>query len=921
MAHQNRLFYPDHLETPVELGVPPGVKDHGLKLVHEMGGKPRNYLHEVSVRKGSRHAIELLQDGGYKEQSGWVSREDDAGEGGTEWWLYVKQYPLSVVEWVEQERGGEKMHRNPRGEEAYIYKADVWCGDCGREIMDRLDAQGMTPSDPGNEATYDSDDYPKLYLPQDSESDAPENCASGNCAPGGKYGKFLKNGLTRDGYRYLKSMLDEIGPRLPKYAQEWARYYDFTYQGKGDGWVSSEMRENPAPHAKRKRFVERYKAFHGKTGGIVGQAAVSAHELAKAESWAQSHGIEFDWTQDDITNRDFTDEGEEYYLWRVLARNDDGNVVGSLGGVDFGEGKDPWSNKDTRAYKRQVEAEIALEAMHEAGHTGKRRRNTDHEYDEYSPVDARELELFIENDSALYRQQHVPIQANLVLKVAKGVYDHGKAVKLFGYLAESGAKKYAKEYGGPGVKWNEMFPVKVRQEVARRLADHFKVEQELGNYDHLLPKKYQAEGTKGKKNPRGGFRASDAIAAAIENARYFDRPYIVFSDTNGNWRSESLQRDTHVANGIYWPDGRHMWSNVQTTVGDLKRRMEQTRANPENPGGLEVTCEKLFPSGGWECSTILGNQLIRRRYFDCSKAEAIKDFREEMRDLQRRGNPDGERPTVQRDSPEFQKGWRAGNAAMKRMLNRKEGGGGLFDTGARAKAYARSQGPVSLQQFIDLEAGHHAGSRSAWDSHPSVHKSNPDGGTPDDTGIDSSIDTTEADALFHSFHGEPSDELIDVEEEIEIPDSLAVLGQLVEIKVELESGGKEIALEFQAPLDAEENPGTSRRQNHPDSDIALLCSSPDGKQLYIRGGDQSLDLDALKMGPGTKWYRDSMVIGTITEITYRTQKHFDQFRTIDYYHKLGEKTKVEPLLTYDVKNELLSIAGGQYEVKPEGIVN
>ncbi len=102
--------------------------------------------------------------------------------------------------------------------------------------------------------------------------------------------------------------------------------------------------------------------------------------------------------------------------------------------------------------------------------------------------EVRELELFIDNDSTLYRQQYQPIQKNLITKMARGIYDHAKAVKLFGYLVESGAKKYAKESGGT---WNTMFTVADRKQVAENLTRHFETEAKLGNYNEMLPKKYK----------------------------------------------------------------------------------------------------------------------------------------------------------------------------------------------------------------------------------------------------------------------------------------------------------------------------------------------------------------------------------------------------------------------------------------------
>lgn len=121
--------------------------------------------------------------------------------------------------------------------------------------------------------------------------------------------------------------------------------------------------------------------------------------------------------------------------------------------------------------------------------------------------DARELELFIENDADLHRQ-YTPILKNLAIKKVRSLYKHDLAVKLFGYLVESGAKKYAKEFGGT---WHQMFSVPTRKAVAEELTKAFEGEFELGNYDYLLPKKYQAEMVTGtKKFPARGPKKSPA---------------------------------------------------------------------------------------------------------------------------------------------------------------------------------------------------------------------------------------------------------------------------------------------------------------------------------------------------------------------------------------------------------------------------
>ena len=84
-----------------------------------------------------------------------------------------------------------------------------------------------------------------------------------------------------------------------------------------------------------------------------------------------------------------------------------------------------------------------------------------------------ELKLYIDNDADLYRQRLVPIVKNIQRKMKSGKYDHKKAPKLWKYLVDDGAKKYAKEF--PGVKFNR----KVKDHVAQEFADEYRVEIEV----------------------------------------------------------------------------------------------------------------------------------------------------------------------------------------------------------------------------------------------------------------------------------------------------------------------------------------------------------------------------------------------------------------------------------------------------------
>jgi len=132
---------------------------------------------------------------------------------------------------------------------------------------------------------------------------------------------------------------------------------------------------------------------------------------------------------------------------------------------------------------------------------------------------AQELVLFVDNDGDLYRGQTTSIIKNLVTKIARGTYDPEKAVQLFMYLAESGAKKYAREYGDSESNWHKMFPVEVRRLAASHWRDAFETEAKLGNYDNLLPKKYQNPAPKkiqrSSKLPLTDYQAGSSLAQDV----------------------------------------------------------------------------------------------------------------------------------------------------------------------------------------------------------------------------------------------------------------------------------------------------------------------------------------------------------------------------------------------------------------------
>ena len=117
----------------------------------------------------------------------------------------------------------------------------------------------------------------------------------------------------------------------------------------------------------------------------------------------------------------------------------------------------------------------------------------------------QELILCTENDGDLYRQVTQAILKNLATKKTAEKYDGEKAVQAFMYLAEAGARAYAKNFDNEK-NWHSIFPMSVRRAAATHWRDEFEKEYALGNYDDMIPKKYQ----KPSENQRPSMRLSGA---------------------------------------------------------------------------------------------------------------------------------------------------------------------------------------------------------------------------------------------------------------------------------------------------------------------------------------------------------------------------------------------------------------------------
>jgi len=170
---------------------------------------------------------------------------------------------------------------------------------------------------------------------------------------------------------------------------------------------------------------------------------------------------------------------------------------------------------------------------------------------------------------------------------------------------------------------------------------------------------------------------------------------------------------------------------------------------------------------------------------------------------------------------------------------------------------------------------------------------------------------------FELFHGYPPKEEIVFDSTEHEHEWFAGIGDLIELVIVPEGQRNGILLKaFE---------GAQLAMNE-----KALIGSPIA-QLFIVGGDQSLDADTLRMfGIDPRKLHEQEVLGKCVDITYFTHKtHLGRDGgTADYVHAFGEESAkrqlrivVSPTATYHTVNKIIGLWGGKYTIEPEGIRN
>jgi hypothetical protein len=101
---------------------------------------------------------------------------------------------------------------------------------------------------------------------------------------------------------------------------------------------------------------------------------------------------------------------------------------------------------------------------------------------------------------------------------------------------------------------------------------------------------------------------------------------------------------------------------------------------------------------------------------------------------------------------------------------------------------------------------------------------------------------------------------------------------------------------------------------------ALLAQDEKSRQLFIKGGDQKVNLSDFGIDKDRAHIHE--LLGALEEISYFTEKlHLrpEDGGKAEYVHKFGKNKSRLPMVGYDTDNRLLTIEGGGYDLPEVGI--
>jgi len=102
--------------------------------------------------------------------------------------------------------------------DAYLFKTDLYCANCGEMLRRDITALGGAPPEPADESTYGSDVYPKGPRANGwGVAHCPQHCHM--C------GIFLQNPITDEGREYVRQCVENVWDYSREIVETWIAFY------------------------------------------------------------------------------------------------------------------------------------------------------------------------------------------------------------------------------------------------------------------------------------------------------------------------------------------------------------------------------------------------------------------------------------------------------------------------------------------------------------------------------------------------------------------------------------------------------------------------------------------------------------------------------------------------------------------------
>jgi hypothetical protein len=272
-----------------------------------------------------------------------------------------------------------------------------------------------------------------------------------------------------------------------------------------------------------------------------------------------------------------------------------------------------------------------------------------------------------------------------------------------------------------------------------------------------------------------------------------------------------------------------------------------------------------------------GSRVVRASALDAlrdltEKKNPVKRPAKYMKDLHRRQTEAIEKALV-----DLRERWAKKNPAQAAIVRRK-----LAALKLKLKR-GKNPIPAALARFAASVAAGYVGAKAAKKA--AAKKANPKHASP------------KARKVYAMFHGtKPRKKTIYKATRARLPGKdFAKIGDLISLTV----GNHKVSFEK-------------------DKVAPIVVTDAKAQKLFLLGGNQNLSaLKPVNMAPPGGLHD----MGELSQIEYYSRKKFDDFRPTIYFHDLGEENGVRPRLMYDPKARQMYIAGGDYKIKAEGIVN